>query len=332
MTKKPIKGKIGIRYLDKIWESIKLEKEGRGTLETRLEVNYLHAVFDALGVGLEPTIQYLFREGTSFDEFENWIIANAAISNDMIRLVNSAFTSLGKEDHYIMSEDDPITEDMMLHWEEEGYLIIPQAISKEDCTATVAVIEEYLKIDLSDPVSWYQNHPAKKGIMVQLFHHPQLEKNRFSTIIQRAYKQLWNRNDLIVSKDRVSFNPPETSSYSFPGPDLHWDVSIRQPSPFGLQGLLYLTDTPANQGAFTIVPGFHKKIGSWLQNLPPDVNPRNMNLHALGTKSIAANAGDFIIWNHLLPHGSSPNTGTHPRIVQYINYQPINREINPIWI
>ena len=132
--------------------------------------------------------------------------------------------------------------------------------------------------------------------------------------------------------DRVSFNPPENRSYKFPGPDLHWDVSLKTPIPFGLQGLLYLTDTSENQGAFILVPGFHHNIETWLGSLPKYVNPRNENLHELGSKPIAANAGDFIIWHQALPHGSSPNLGTKPRIVQYINYQPLNIEIQDIWI
>jgi hypothetical protein len=55
---------------------------------------------------------------------------------------------------------------------------------------------------------------------------------------------------------------------------LHWDVSLARPIPFGLQGILYLADTAANQGAFTCVPGFHRKIDSWLENLPAGSDPR----------------------------------------------------------
>ncbi|WP_220472639.1 phytanoyl-CoA dioxygenase family protein [Spirosoma foliorum] len=47
--------------------------------------------------------------------------------------------------------------------------------------------------------------------------------------------------------------------------------------------------------------------------------------------SIAANAGDFIIWHQALPHGSSPNRSREPRFVQYINYAPSNIEVNPDW-
>ena len=43
-----------------------------------------------------------------------------------------------------------------------------------------------------------------------------------------------------------------------------------------VQGVLYLTDTPANQGAFTCIPGFHHKLGDWLNDLPEDADPRRL--------------------------------------------------------
>ncbi|WP_220472638.1 hypothetical protein [Spirosoma foliorum] len=126
----------------------------------------------------------------------------------------------------------------------------------------------------------------QQGIMVQLFQHPLLARNRSSIRIRKAYEQLRNRTDLWVSTDRVGFNPPETESWQFPGPNLHWDVSLTLPIPFGLQGLLYLSDTQPNQGAFTLVPGFQHRIADWITQLPPQANPRTQNLHAFGTTPI----------------------------------------------
>jgi ectoine hydroxylase-related dioxygenase (phytanoyl-CoA dioxygenase family) len=134
-----------------------------------------------------------------------------------------------------------------------------------------------------------------------------------------------------MNTDRVSFNPPENERWQFPGPRLHWDVSLELPIPFGLQGLLYLSDTKENQGAFSLVPGFHNRIEEWINSLPAGTDPRTQDIYQLGVKSIAANAGDFIIWHQALPHGSSPNKATVPRIVQYINYIPIDAAAQEKW-
>ena len=64
------------------------------------------------------------------------------------------------------------------------------------------------------------------------------------------------------------------------------------------------------------------KLEKWLKDLPEDTNPRTVNLDAEAVP-IAANAGDFVIWHHALPHGSSPNRAAYPRIVQYINMYPL---------
>ena len=325
-------GKLEIDYLKTIWSFIMLQKDGVQIDGFTLKHNYVTAVFDALGIGLEPTYKYVYEHSPSFDTFEDWILKNGNVSAEMTTMVNTAIQNSKSALREPQSTELVLDAKAIAHWEKEGYVVIPNAISKNDCSASLNLIYDLLDIDPNNPTTWYKDHPLKQGIMVQLFRHAQLDKNRFSKKIQMAYKQLWHTNHLIASNDRVSFNPPETENYQFPGPNLHWDVSLKRPIPFGLQGLLYLTDTPANQGAFTLVPGFHRKIDQWLAQLPGNVNPRTYDLQQLGPQPVAANAGDFIIWNQMLPHGSSPNTGAKPRVVQYINYQPIDRKIEDEWI
>ena len=104
---------------------------------------------------------------------------------------------------------------------------------------------------------------------------------------------------------------------------LHWDRNpFDPPSNLGVQGVLYLTDTPANQGAFTCVPGFHHKIEEWLETLPEDADPRRQDLESLGAEPVPGKAGDLIIWHSSLPHGAGPNFADQPRVVQYITMFP----------
>jgi len=157
--------------------------------------------------------------------------------------------------------------------------------------------------------------------MVELIQHAALEANRHSERIHKAFAQLWGTVDLWVSADRCGFHSPQTDRHPFPGPGLHWDIDFRKPLVFGTQGILYLTDTPPEQGALTLVPGFHRRLEQWLKQLD-ERDPQQEDLHALGSKSVGASAGDMIIWHQLLPHGSRPNLGSRPRIVQYINMYP----------
>jgi AcrR family transcriptional regulator len=154
-----------------------------------------------------------------------------------------------------------------------------------------------------------------QGIMVQLFDHPAQRAIRELPRIHKAFAQLWGTADLIATTDRCGFHPPERDGVPFAGPHLHLDLrSLEPPIPFGLGGLIYLTDTPAEQGAFQCVPGFHRRI-----DREP---PATRDLSGMEGQPIPGAAGDLVIWHHALPHGATPNRGQRPRIVQYIKLHP----------
>lgn len=328
-----VTGRLNVMHLKRLWEKCTLKKQGiiaQDAYQDEWQTDVI--LLSALGLGLEQALQYIYRESGSFEEFENWIIeVTDGPGEAKIAQFNRTISGQGQGDNYVEEENVLSSEDLDF-WDEHGYVIIRNAISREDSEKTVALICEAMGIDRYDGSTWYGESKLRQGIMVQLFQHSLLQKNRDSFRIRRAYEQVWNRKDIWVNADRVGFNPPETPNYPFQGPHLHWDVSIKQPIPFGTQGILYLADTAANQGAFTLVPGFQHKIGNWLANLPAGANPRQQNLYALGPVPIAANAGDFILWHQALPHGSSPNTATLPRFVQYINYEPSDHKSSLEWI
>ena len=323
---------LGILHLKRYWEKHLLTRLGKLAPGAMLEEwNIDTTMLAVLCLGLEQTIKHIF----SFPDlaaFENWILG--------INGGKLAKEKIDEFNRYILIRSNPIMDGAIEKvlsdadinfWNENGYLIIREAISLQDCEDTITAICNFIEIKRDDPGSWYHHHPSRQGIMVQLFQHPALQKNRLSKKIRMAYDQLWGRKDLWVNTDRVGFNPPETDTWKFPGPRLHWDVSLELPIPFGLQGILYLADTASNQGAFTLVPGFQNKIEAWLEGLPPTADPRKEDFYALGTKPIVANAGDLIIWHQALPHGSSPNPSTLPRFVHYINYAPLDAEVREKW-
>ncbi len=326
-------GKLQVMHLKRYWSKSILKREGKLPSDAfHDEWKIDTTLLNVLGIGVEQTIQYVYRDAPSFEQFENWIIEVSGFPaeekigqfNQLLSGVNNGNVAEAAQ-HSLLSKSD------LGFWHQNGYLIIREAVSREHCDQTIEALCSYIGINRYDAATWYNLHPAKQGIMVQLFQHPALEQNRNAFKIRKVYEELWNRTDLWANTDRVSFNPPETRTHLFRGPYLHWDVSLDQPIPFGLQGLLYLSDTAKNQGAFTLVPGFQNRIGDWINNLPPGANPRNEDLYALGAEPIAANAGDFIIWHHALPHGSSPNTSSVPRFVQYINYSPADEKESDTW-
>ncbi|MBD2751928.1 phytanoyl-CoA dioxygenase family protein [Spirosoma validum] len=323
--------RLGILHLKRYWAKAMANRQGQLASDLiEAEWNLDVTLLSALGLGLEQTIRYLYATNPSFAEFEDWILTTTG---------GPTANKLSSFNELILGRSSPVTQDAgpilsaddLAHWDAQGYVIVRNAVSRAHCEETIQLICEFLDIERYNPHTWYRPNPAWQGIMVQLFQHPRLTSNRESSRIRLAYEQLWKRTDLWVTSDRVGFNPPQTVDWHFPGPHLHWDVSLDLPIPYGLQGLLYLSDTAANQGAFTLVPGFQHRIGDWLASLPAGANPRTQDLQGLGAIPLSASAGDFIIWQQALPHGSSPNMANEPRFVQYINYAPADVETRSVW-
>ena len=325
---------LGIMHLKSYWQKNQHRKNGLlHPDELQDEWTMDITLLAALGLGLEQTIKHLFEENESFEAFEKWILE--VNSNQLIASKIETFNQTVINPVIINPFDEvdkTLSESDLKFFDEQGYVLLKNAVPKKDCVDTIKIICDYIQTDPDDSSTWYKEHPGKQGIMVQLFQHPLLQKNRETEAIRKAYEQLWQRKDIWCNTDRVGFNPPETEFWKFPGPNIHWDVSLKLPIPFGLQGILYLNDTEATQGAFTLVPGFQNKIEQWLSSLPKETNARTVDFYELGAIPIVANAGDFIIWHHALPHGSSRNTAANPRFVQYMNYAPVDAAVQTEWI
>lgn len=269
-----------------------------------------------LGIGMEDALQFLYFEKPDYESFKIWI-------------------NNRKRDIVIEPEDltdNVLSEEDLEFWNQNGYVIVKNAISKEDCEDTQKAIWEYLKMDPNKKESWYESHEDLKGLMLNFSDHETLNRNRFSPRVKKAYEQLYKTTKIYKTIDKVSFNPPETENFNFLGSPLHWDMSLKKPLSFGLQGLLYLTDCGPNDGAFHCVPGFHNQINQWLDELKPHENPREKALQTLQSKPIIGQAGDFIIWHQALPHCATPNKGEKPRMVQYLTYLPDDYNAAGEWI
>ena len=147
--------------------------------------------------------------------------------------------------------------------------------------------------------------------------------------MHKAFAQLWGTSDLWPITDRASFNPPLAPGMGFAPPRLHWDASLIRPIPFATQGILYLSDVAEDEGALELVPGFHRRIDAWLDELGT-ADPRQVDLSAQAVR-VPASAGDLVIWRQDLPHGASPNRGARPRIAQYVNMFPANLRQQTDW-
>lgn len=319
-----------LSILKKIWLQANNTFTNRQQQGESVEFELYKATFDILGLSLSQAHQLQFQYAHDYDSFIDAIVTIAQPSSEKIALLKHVTSHLPCPDSYqekiaaVQNMPDVLTENDLKCWQDNGYVIVKNAVSAEGCANARNAIQDYLEIELAEPKTWYKvNHEKLSRSMVHLVQHKALEDNRNSMRIHKAFSQLWQSEQLIVSADQCGFNPPETAQSSFQGPDLHWDLDFSKQLKFGTQGVLYLSDTEEKQGATTVVPGFHTRLESWLATAPWDpCIPNTEYLHQLGSKAIAANAGDMVIWHQFLPHGGSANTASAPRIVQYINMHP----------
>lgn len=330
-------GTLGLYQLKRYWSRAIAARHGQPVVASQHDRHLDYLVIHASGLGLEQTADYFSRVVPSFEAFERWIVATTG-GVDPLRIarINAAVAGHEPPDETrrwlaaVQASAPVLSPDDLAFWHAHGYVVLHDAVPRHARETATQALWHHLGARPGDSESWYRQNDH--GIMVQFFQHPAFEANRRSPRIHKAFAQLWGSADLWVTTDRVGFNAPERPGFRFRGPDLHWDVSVKTPIPFGTQGILYLTDTPPEQGAFTLVPGFQRWGADWLTGLPPGADPRRQDLHALGSKPIGGRAGDLIIWHQALPHGASPNRGTRPRLVQYINMFPAHFDEQDEWI
>ena len=318
-------GDLGVCHIKRMWSATMATRSGTQCVRDERQIDEL--VLNALGLGYHQTMQQLFMSSADFADFEHWILETVGRPTSQIierlnaTLSGTEYSEPTKNWLNSVEESAPVlTEQDLAHWEQFGFVVLKNAVSTDACRATEQVIWDHINASPYDVDSWYQTDAP--GIMVELIQHETLHRNRHSDRIHKAFSQLWKTADLWPTADRCGFHPPQKDGHPFPGPDLHWDVDFAKPITFCTQGILYLTDTPPEQGALTVVPGFQHKLEAWLKSLPADADPQQQDLHALGSIPVGGDAGDLVIWHQSLPHGSRPNLGTSPRIVQYINMRP----------
>lgn len=282
-----------------------------------------------LRIGIRETLDFLVTNPPSFEQFEDWVLAknSGILEPERVQRLNAALRGEGTFELESILPEPVLSPDELTFWDEQGYIVVKQAVSAAACAEAVDAIFSYARMRNDEPDSWYHQQ-----IWIPLSHHPALWNNRNSPRIHTAFSQIWRRRDMWMNVDVCGVNPPVHPGYTFQGAPLHWDMTLAPPVHLATQGMLYLTDTAADQGAFSCVPGFHLLLEQWLKQVPVGENPRNVAQKELHATPIPGEAGDLVIWHHALPHAATPNRGSFPRVVQYMTMFPTEVEVNPVWI
>ena len=216
------------------------------------------------------------------------------------------------------------------HWITNGYVILRQAVPRENVERLVDVLWQFDEKDPADATTWYapqrRDHIMKElnnTGMLEIYNHQALWDNRMEQRVYDAFVDIWDREDLWVTIDRANLNPPKKVKGN-PHGFIHWDVdtSIR-PLPVGVQGVLSLKKQDGDVGGFQCVPDLFRDFEQWEKTQPADRDPMHPDMTGQQVVNIEMEAGDMLIFNSLLAHGVRPNhSDDRVRMAQYISMHP----------
>jgi hypothetical protein len=221
-----------------------------------------------------------------------------------------------------------------LHWTTRGFVVVHDAIPRENIDRLSALLWEFQELDPTDPETWskpqfrdHQMTELNNTGMVEIYNHQYLWDNRQSQRLYDAFVDIWDREDLWVTIDRANLNTPNRGGRKMPG-FIHWDADTSQvPLPINVQGVVALNDTDPDVGGFQGVPELFRNFSQWIAGQPADRDPFHPDMTGFELEFVPMKAGDLLIFNSLLAHGIRPNTTTdRVRMAQYISMYPADED------
>ena len=209
---------------------------------------------------------------------------------------------------------------------EQGWLMIPDVVPKALCERSAAALCNFIDVDPEDPDTWHNYVTHGHGI-IPLHHDQALWDVRQLPQMHELFSVIYQTPKLWVSFDRGSFKVPSSFHESgFRMDAVHWDGDPRIAEDLAVQGLVYLTDTPAEQGAFAMVPDLYRTLDQWLAVPRTDAEARRPDVSEYPLVPVGGPQGSVVLWHRKMAHTSLANNSTKPRLVQYVTMTPAGSE------
>ncbi len=220
-------------------------------------------------------------------------------------------------------------------WIENGYVIVKQAVPKEQAQQTAEFLWEFEEKNPNDAKTWYAAPRAEMKMkeltnsgMVEVYNHQTLWNNRQTERVYEAFCDVWGTDKLWVTIDRANLNFPMRPGHEFKG-FIHWDYDP-ETRPQNVQGVLALADqTDENMGGFQCIPRLYREYDTWKLTQPTDGDRFKPDTSQFAGEfhKVKLEAGDLLIFNSTTPHGIRPNNSQDKvRIAQYISMMPAEED------
>jgi ectoine hydroxylase-related dioxygenase (phytanoyl-CoA dioxygenase family) len=218
-------------------------------------------------------------------------------------------------------------------WITNGYVVIKNAVPREQATRLANYLWEYEEKDPNDRSTWYRKPNVDMQMkelintgMVEIYNHQYMWDNRQHPKVHQAFADIWGTDKLWVTIDRANLNFPLAPGFEYKG-FIHWDYDP-ETRPQNVQGVLALADQlDENMGGFQCIPELYRTYDTWKLTQPEDRDHYKPDTTGFDIVKVPLEAGDLLIFNSLQPHGIRPNrSGDKVRIAQYISMMPAQEE------
>ena len=227
----------------------------------------------------------------------------------------------------VMSEED------WKFWKHNGYIVIKNAVPKENCERLARLLWAFEEKDPNDQATWYAPPRAEMKMkeltntgMVEIYNHQYLWDNRSVQKVYDAFVDIWGTEKLWCTIDRANLNLPIRPGFEYKG-FIHWDYDP-ETKPQNVQGVLALADqTDENMGGFQCLPELFRTYDTWKLTQPEDRDHFKPDITGFELVKVKMEAGDLLIFNSSQPHGIRPNnSGNKVRMAQYISMMPAEED------
>ncbi len=208
-----------------------------------------------------------------------------------------------------------LTDEQKFLFDLQGFLVIPQVLSAEECARYIALVDEKWPRTAADPA-------FRRFQGIHQFGQPFVDLMDHSKVLPYLVELIGRK--LRVDHDYCIFMQASSQAMGLHGgPRLfetdHWyyyqDGVMRN----GLMVATFnLTDAPEGAGGFACIPGSHKS--NFLRNVPADV--ASFERRPEYVVQPALQAGDVLIFTEALIHGTSPWQAAHERKTLLYKYSP----------
>jgi hypothetical protein len=228
----------------------------------------------------------------------------------------------------------PLTqEDVDLFWE-QGFLVVRGVLTPDDAKHFGRLIMDLLPRDLHIPDHWHSVDGRIKPFYTpgnETFDGPEFIPLWQNSTLYSVMAQLLEYPNLQMNDGSVAITLRNTGPKEGPlSQAVHIDPAVPEdvddflfiPEELEIGGCYYFTDVEPGGGGVHVVPGGHRIVEEEAR-----ATVRGRQLHDkwrlithLDTVEVTANAGDFVLMHHLMPHAGSHNRHSRTRLAQFFRY------------